>query len=66
MAFFDYRLSQRERLMAERDYVQRLKHQKLARETLPHRETRDLLMGGQRVAFSERLVLYSDRLSYLP
>ncbi|XP_067951335.1 uncharacterized protein [Watersipora subatra] len=48
------RLGQRERLMVEREYLHRLKLQKLARETLPHRETRELLMGGHRASFNER------------
>ena len=42
-------------MMAEREYLHRLKQQKLARETLPHRESKDLLMGGQRASFNERL-----------
>ena len=52
--FFDDRMSQQERLLAERETVERMKQQKMAREVLPHRESRDLLMGGHRAVFTER------------
>jgi len=41
-------------MLAEREYVSRLREQKRVRETLPHREARDLLMGGRKAAFGER------------
>ena len=51
-----YRISQRERLRAEIEYMEKLRGIKRRREVLPHRAQLDLLMGGKRVDLTERLV----------
>ena len=48
------RMSQRERLQAELEYMERLRGIKRRREVLPHRAQLDLLMGGKRIEFTER------------
>lgn len=50
------RMSQRERLHAELEYMERLRGIKRRREVLPHRAQLDLLMGGKKVEFNERFV----------
>jgi len=47
-------MSQRDRLRAEIDYMERLRGVKRRREMLPHRAQLDLLMGGKKVEFVER------------
>lgn len=47
-------MSQRDRLRAELEYMERLRGIKRRREMLPHRAQLDLLMGGKKVEFSER------------
>ncbi|XP_078336757.1 uncharacterized protein LOC111100577 isoform X8 [Crassostrea virginica] len=47
-------MSQRDRLKAELEYMERLRGIKRRREMLPHRAQLDLLMGGKKVEFSER------------
>lgn len=47
-------LTQRERLRAELDYMEKLRGIKRRREILPHRAKLDLLMGGTKVEFAER------------
>ena len=51
-----FRLSQRERLQAELEYMERLRGIKRRREVLPHRAQLDLLMGGKKVEMAERYV----------
>ncbi|VDI18872.1 Hypothetical predicted protein [Mytilus galloprovincialis] len=47
-------LSQRDRLRAELEYMEKLRGIKRRREVLPHRAQLDLLMGGKRVDLTER------------
>lgn len=47
-------MSQRERLKAEIEYMEKLRGIKRRREVLPHRAQLDLLMGGKRVDLTER------------
>ena len=51
-----YSISQRERLQAELEYMERLRGIKRRAEVLPHRAQLDLLMGGKKVEFAERLI----------
>lgn len=57
LLFYESRLSQRERLQAELEYMERLRGIKRRREVLPHRAQLDLLMGGKKVEFNERYSL---------
>lgn len=50
-------LSQRDRLRAELEYMEKLRGIKRRREVLPHRAQLDLLMGGKRVDLTERYVV---------
>lgn len=56
-------MSQRDRLRAELEYMERLRGIKRRREMLPHRAQLDLLMGGKKVEFSER---YNSLLTHVP
>ncbi|XP_021344989.1 uncharacterized protein LOC110444957 isoform X6 [Mizuhopecten yessoensis] len=53
-------LSQRERLRAELEYMERLRYVKRRREVLPHRAQIDLLMGGKKVDFVERFDIQKE------
>ncbi|XP_069130454.1 uncharacterized protein [Argopecten irradians] len=53
-------LSQRERLRAELEYMERLRYVKRRREVLPHRAQIDLLMGGKKVEFVERFDIQKE------
>ena len=53
-------MSQRERLQAELEYMERLRGIKRRREVLPHRAQLDLLMGGKRMEFTERYLIITD------
>ncbi|ELU00344.1 hypothetical protein CAPTEDRAFT_217733 [Capitella teleta] len=46
--------SQRERLQAEYEYIERLKALQKRRDMLPHRESYNFLMGGHKVSLCER------------
>ncbi|XP_053397874.1 uncharacterized protein LOC123552387 isoform X14 [Mercenaria mercenaria] len=53
-------MSQRERLHAELEYMERLRGIKRRREVLPHRAQLDLLMGGKKVEFNERFQIQRE------
>ncbi|XP_062613519.1 uncharacterized protein LOC134275261 isoform X7 [Saccostrea cucullata] len=53
-------MSQRDRLKAELEYMERLRGIKRRREMLPHRAQLDLLMGGKKVEFSERFDIQKE------
>lgn len=53
-------LSQRDRLRAELEYMEKLRGIKRRREVLPHRAQLDLLMGGKRVDLTERFDIQKE------
>lgn len=53
-------ISQRERLRAEIEYMEKLRGIKRRREVLPHRAQLDLLMGGKRVDLTERFDIQKE------
>ncbi|XP_052237246.1 uncharacterized protein LOC127848680 isoform X3 [Dreissena polymorpha] len=53
-------MSQRERLQAELEYMERLRGIKRRREVLPHRAQLDLLMGGKKMEFAERFEIQRE------
>ncbi len=48
------RLTQKERHDLEQEYIERMRSLKRKRETVPHRETHEMMMGGQKVLMFER------------
>ncbi len=54
MFFFRGRLTQKERLELEQEYIERMRSLKRKRETVPHRETHEMMMGGSKVLMFER------------
>nr|KAG5686265.1 hypothetical protein BaRGS_028868 [Batillaria attramentaria] len=47
-------LNQRDRLLAEMEYLEQLRSIKRRRELMPHRAKLDLFMGGKKIEFEER------------
>ena len=52
-------VSQRDRMSIEHEYMERMKIYKRRREIIQHREPVDLLLGGEKVSYSERYVNFT-------